>query len=167
MITQCKDILQGVVELAGVPAERVARSQKTASELKQKSQYPYCKILTGTGRFEDTESMFSQIPTTEDGKAVRYYKQLRTQRIMPFVVHFFDVNEEACTGLVDVFIANLPFYWEYKLMQGTVVPKSEEHSDFAANMNNRYESAILCEFRVAVGPDAEAGKSIQAVDQGE
>ena len=76
----------------------------------------------------------------------------------------YDQDEVSCTNLVESLFENLPYFWEYKDLQGLVEPLRCEHSDFYSVVVGCYKSALLLEFSMDVGPDAQQGKRIQSID---
>ena len=161
-ITTQKELLSKLLVAAGIDKDSIALQKEAKIQIKQAGLYPWAAIISDTARFDVAERREARISKGSKN----FYKQVRSRVIQPFVVQVYDQDEGSCTDLVESLFENLPYFWEYKDLHGLVEPQRCEHSDFYSVVSGCYESALLLEFSMDVGPDAQQGKQIQNIEIG-
>lgn len=164
MITAIKNILSGVLQDAGIPAERIARNAREEQALVSRREvFPFASLVTDPGRFESPDH--KEVRLKMEGKTL--YRQIRTKRIIPMVVKITGKDEAQSGEILSQIIARLPFAWEYKGIQGTIEPTHEEYSDYDSRMNARHEAVVVVEFAVDVGPEGLEAVPVGGIKEGE
>ncbi|MEM9423163.1 MAG: hypothetical protein AAF975_00065 [Spirochaetota bacterium] len=159
-ITTQKELLKNLLVAAGLAPDRIALQEANKKQLQQANLFPWAAIISGSARFELPQRREAQVLRS----GARLYKQLRCKVSQPFVVQVFEQDEARCTELMESFVENIPYSWVYKDLQGLIELKNCEHSDFHSVVSGCYESALLLEFEMDLGPKAQVGKKIQAID---
>ena len=141
-------------------AKKIALNLREKKQIDQARLYPWAAIISDTARFEGAEQRESALA---DGLE-RSYKQVRCSVVQPYIVQIYDKDEASCTALMERFLVSLPWRWEYGGLQGTIEPLRCEYSDYYSVVAERYESALLLEFKIDVGPAAQKGKKISGIN---
>ena len=155
-VTQQKKLISGLLQKYGA---KIALNLKKKEQLKQARLYPWAAIISDTARFEEAEQRESMLAEGLE----RSYKQVRCSVVQPYIVQIYDQDEASCTELMENFLVNLPWRWEYGGLQGAIDPLRCEYSDYYSVVAGSYESALLLEFRIDMGPAAQKGKKITEI----
>lgn len=165
MITEVKDVLEGVLIKAGVPKAKIARNARDEQSLStQRQAYPVASLVSDPGRFGNPEDS-GEVRVELKGQVL--YRQMRTRRTMPVVVKITGETELQAGDLLSRVIAALPSEWEYDGVKGDLEPVSEEYSDYDSRIHARYEAVVVVEFSVDVGPRGTAAYPVRGIDSGD
>ena len=157
-ITEQKKLISQLLQKYGV--KKVALNLKKKEQLKQARLYPWAAVISDTARFEGAEQRESVLTNGLE----RSYKQVRCSVVQPYIVQIYDTDEASCTALTEKFLASLPWRWEYGGLQGAIEPLRCEYSDYYSVVAGSYESALLLEYNIDVGPAAQKGKKIDGIN---
>lgn|GEM_PF-2837976 len=163
MITEVKDILGATLVKAGITRSKIARNAREEKSLISNTSLPIASLVSEPGRFESPEH--KEVRLRIGGRTL--YRQLRTKRVMPVAVKLMASDESGAEELINKFLANLPFIWEYQGIQGQMEPTRAEYSDCESGVNTRYEALVVVECAVDVGPEGTSAQRIEGINEQE
>jgi len=156
MIKEAKDLLMAI--LAAHPAEGLALTRIVRTGVDEKKavtarEHPFAALVTAQGGFENVARR-SAFRDPDKGVVVKRY--VRGLRTLPVTVRVWTRTEEEADALVDAFLPWIPTRWTYDGIDGQVVIKRLDASDFASAMSGQYVAAVLVEFSVEVALPGDA-----------